>query len=349
MISWGCRCCCPRASATRRTAASEAIEALSDVRKIEGIEERIADRALEGVELAQGALSSFDVQSFREGHLSPVFFGSALKNFGVEQLLDALAQWAPGPLPRKATERTVQPEESQVTGFVFKVQANMDPNHRDRVAFVRLCSGRFKRGMKMLHVRDGKYMTVSSPTLFFGQGRETADEAYAGDIMGVPNHGTLRVGDTLSEKEPLKFTGIPNFAPEVLRRVLIADAMKAKQLNRALEDLAEEGVVQVFKPIAGGRQILGVVGQLQFDVLQSRVQQEYGVPISFEPAPCELARWISADDPAALEKFIAANRGDIATDRDGALVYLAESQWALKYKGEKFPGVKFSAIRERGE
>ncbi len=322
---------------------------LPDLMTIDGIDERIAQRALDGVELAQGALSTFDIQAFREGHLSPVFFGSALRNFGVEQLLDALANWAPGPLPRQAVQRLVKPGEDQVTGFVFKVQANMDPNHRDRIAFVRLCSGRFRRGMKMLHVRDGKYMTISSPTFFFGQGRETADEAYAGDIMGVPNHGTLRVGDTLTEKEPLKFTGIPNFAPELLRRVIIEDAMKAKQLNRALEDLAEEGIVQVFTPIAGGRPILGVVGVLQFEVLQSRVQAEYGVPISFENAPVELARWISSDDPAALEKFIAAHRGEIARDRDDALVFLAESPWMLKYKGEKFPDIKFSALRERGE
>ena len=252
-------------------------------------------------------------------------------------------------LARKATQRTVQPGEDQVTGFVFKVQANMDPNHRDRMAFVRLCSGRFRRGMKLLHVRDNKPMTVSSPTFFFGQGRETADEAYAGDIIGVPNHGTLRVGDTLTEKENLKFTGIPNFAPELLRRVVLADAMKAKQLNRALEDLAEEGIVQVFTPIAGGRQILGVVGQLQFDVLQSRVANEYGVPVMLEQSPFELARWISADDPAKLQKFVDAHRGEIATDRDGALVFLAESAWMLKYKGEKFPDVKFAALRERGE
>jgi peptide chain release factor 3 len=179
-----------------------------------------------------------------------VLFGSALRNFSVEPLLDGLAQWAPGPLPRKARERMVEPGETSVSGFVFKVQANMDPNHRDRIAFMRLCSGRFKRGMKLLHVRDGKMMAIASPILFFAQARETADEAWAGDIIGVPNHGTLRVGDTLTEKETLKFEGIPNFAPELLRRVIIDDAMKAKQLNRALDDLAEEGVVQVFHPLA---------------------------------------------------------------------------------------------------
>ena len=321
---------------------------LADIKAIEGIDERIAERALEGVELAQGALSTFDLKAFREGHLSPVFFGSALRNFGVEQLLDALGRWAPPPLPRVARERSVAATEPQVTGFVFKVQANMDPNHRDRVAFMRICSGKFKRGMKLLHVRDGKYMTVSSPTFFFGQGRETADEAYAGDIIGVPNHGTLRVGDTLTEKESLRFTGIPNFAPEVLRRAIIADALKAKQLNKALEDLAEEGIVQVFTPVAGGRPILGVVGALQFDVLQSRVQQEYQVPVSFEQAPYEIVRWITSDDEKALQKFIDGHKGEVARDRDGALVFLAESAWMLKYKSEKFSDVTFSAIRERG-
>ncbi len=329
----------PEADRTSSYGRAVPLKELSDITRIDGIDEDIAARALEGVELAQGALSTFNLQAFREGHLSPVFFGSALKNFGVEALLDALARWAPGPLPRVATQRTVQPDEDQVSGFVFKVQANMDPNHRDRIAFVRLCSGKFKRGMKLLHVREGKFMTVASPMFFFGQGRETADEAYAGDIIGVPIHGTLRVGDTLTEKEPLKFTGIPNFAPEILRRVIIADAMKAKQLNKALDDLAEEGIVQVFTPIGGARQILGVVGSLQFDVLASRVSQEYGVPVSFEQAPCELARWISADDPAELDKFVNAHRGDVARDRDGALVFLAESAWMLRYKGEKFPYV----------
>ncbi len=312
-----------------------------------GIEERIAAPSIEGLELAQGALSAFDLQSYREGHLSPVFFGSALRNFGVEQLLDALADWAPPPLPRKARERVVQPGEAQVSGFVFKVQANMDPNHRDRIAFVRLCSGKFRRGMKLLHVREGKMMTVASPILFFAQQRETADEAWAGDIIGVPNHGTLRVGDTLSEKEALKFEGIPNFAPELLRRVVIEDAMKAKQLGRALDDLAEEGVVQVFHPLIGSRPILGVVGELQFDVLASRVRGEYGVPLSYEPAPCEAARWVTGE-AAQVAKFTDRFKSQCAKDRDGALVYLAESEWKLRHTQENWPDLQFAAVRERG-
>ena len=325
--------------------------ALSDVHDlscIAEIDERIAAATAEGLELALGALPSFDLTSFREGHLSPVFFGSALRNFGIDQLLDGLGDWAPPPLPRKASQRMVAPEETSVTGFVFKVQANMDPNHRDRVAFVRLCSGKFRRGMKLLHVRDQKLMTVASPLIFFAQERETADEAYPGDIIGVPNHGTLRVGDTLTEKETLRFEGIPNFAPELLRRVVIDDAMKAKQLNKALDDLAEEGVVQVFHPLIGSRPILGVVGALQFDVLASRVRGEYNVPLSYEPAPCDAARWITCDDPAEMQRFTERFRANMAKDRDGALVYLPESEWKLRHTQENWPNITFSAVRERG-
>jgi peptide chain release factor 3 len=323
------------------------------------IDERIWKPSLEGLQLAIGALPEFKIDSFHEGHLSPVFFGSALRNFCIEDLLNGLAAWVPGPLPRKAriiddradtpVSRTVLANEKDVTGFVFKVQANMDPNHRDRVAFVRLCSGKFKRGMKLFHVREARAIAVTQPILFFAQTRDTVDEAFAGDIIGVPNHGTMRVGDTLTEKEPLRFEGIPNFAPEILRRVMIADAMKTKQLNRALDDLAEEGVVQVFLPLLGSRPILGVVGALQLDVLASRLKVEYGVPISYEAAPCEAARWISSTNPTAEQTFVERNRNWLAKDRDGALVYLAESDWKLRHTMENNPDLKFSAVRERGE
>ena len=312
------------------------------------IDERIAKPALESLQLAMGALSAFDLTSFHEGHLSPVFFGSALRNFCIEDLLNGLASWVPGPLPRKTTTRTVYASEKDVTGFVFKVQANMDPQHRDRVAFVRLCSGKFKRGMKLFHVRENRQIAVTQPILFFAQNRDTVDEAYAGDIIGVPNHGTMRVGDTLTEKEPLRFEGIPNFAPEILRRITIDDAMKMKQLNRALDDLAEEGVVQVFHPLLGSRPILGVVGALQLDVLASRLKTEYGVPTSYESAPCDSARWISSDNPDAVTAFVERNRNWMAKDRDGALVYLAESDWKLRHTIENNPALKFSAVRERG-
>jgi peptide chain release factor 3 len=324
------------------------LQALDEVVARSGIDEDIVRRSVEGLELARSALPEFDLKSFREGHLSPVFFGSALRNFCVTELLDALAAWAPGPLPRKAVERTVDPEEELVTGVVFKVQANMDPNHRDRVAFVRLCSGHFRRGMKLFHVREQRFVAVNSPILFFAQQRETTDEAHAGDIIGIPNHGTMRVGDTFTEGETLKFQGIPNFAPELLRRVAIEDAMKAKQLNRALHDLAEEGVVQVFQPLLGSRQILGVVGALQFDVLQSRLQQEYGVPIRYEAVACIAARWIESDNEEAIKRFVERHRMTLATDRDGALVFLPESAWMLNKTAEDWPDLKFVVVRERG-
>jgi len=316
--------------------------------ELPGIDDFIAGPALEGLQLATGALPAFDLAAFREGHLSPVLFGSALRNFGVSELLDVLAQWAPTPLPRRSAERIVLPDEQPVTGFVFKIQANMDPNHRDRVAFVRLCSGRFRRGMKLTHVRSGRQMAVAAPILFFAQTRETTDEAFAGDIIGIPNHGTLRVGDTLSEGEALKFEGIPNFAPELLQRVSIEDAMKAKQLGRALDDLAEEGVVQVFHPLLGSQPILGVVGQLQFEVLASRVKHEYGVEIRYESAPCEVARWVSSEKAGEVERFEARHRSTLAKDRDGALVYLPESEWRLRHTQEQWPDVRFANVRERG-
>jgi peptide chain release factor 3 len=303
---------------------------------------------MEGLELACSALPKFDLRSFREGHLSPVFFGSALRNFGVGELLDAMAAWAPGPLPRKAAQRTVNPAEEGVTGFIFKVQANMDPNHRDRIAFMRLCSGHFRRGMKLLNVREKRVISVNAPILFFAQHRETTNEAHAGDIIGIPNHGTIRVGDTLTEGEVLKYQGIPNFAPELLRRVAIEDAMKAKQLNRALHDLAEEGVVQVFYPLLGSQQILGVVGALQLDVLQSRIQQEYGVEVRYESVTAIAARWIETDSIEIQRRFIERYRGRVARDRDEALVYLPESHWALEQTSKDWPELKFASVRERG-
>jgi peptide chain release factor 3 len=324
------------------------LQTFRDIATLADIDPEIAGRSLEGLELAASALPQFDLQSFREGHLSPVFFGSALRNFGVEELLDAIGAWAPSPLPRKATERTVNAGEKAVTGFIFKVQANMDPNHRDRIAFMRLCSGHFRRGMKLLNVREKRTIAVNAPILFFAQQRETTDEAYAGDIIGIPNHGTIRVGDTFSEGEALKYQGIPNFAPELLRRVAIEDAMKTKQLNRALHDLGEEGVVQVFYPLLGSQQILGVVGTLQLDVLQSRLQQEYGVEIRYEPVSVVAARWIETEDADARRRFVERNRGRVAKDRDEALVYLPESQWALDQAAKDWPELKFSAVRERG-
>src|SRR5256885_7418700 len=294
----------------------------------------------EEAELAQAGLPHFRADRYHEGHLTPVYFGSALKNFGVTELISALAEHAPPPRAQAAEGRKVEPASDEVTGFVFKVQANMDPNHRDRVAFLRLCSGRFRRGMKLKQSGTGKMIGVHNPILFFAQEREVVDEAWPGDIIGIPNHGLLRVGDTLTEGESLVFTGIPNFAPEILRRVRLFDAMKSKHLTRALESLAEEGVTQVFKPLIGAHWTVGVVGQLQLDVLKSRLQAEYGLDVDLENSPYETARWL-AGPPEDVEKFCDANRGQMAEDRDGAPVVLAKSNWELGYVGGESPHVPF--------
>jgi peptide chain release factor 3 len=230
---------------------------------------------------------------------------------------------------------------------VFKVQANMDPNHRDRVAFMRVCSGRFRRGMKLRQAATGKTIAINAPIFFFAREREVVDEAWPGDIIGIPNHGVLRVGDTLTEGADLRFTGLPNFAPEILRRVRLQDPIRAKQMRRALEDLAEEGVAQIFRPIQGSDWIVGVVGALQLDVLRSRIETEYKVAIAFEPAPFETARWASSADPAALKAFVAAHPFAVAEDRDGIPVFLARNSWDLQRTAQDNPAIRFGATRER--
>ncbi|MGN6375154.1 MAG: peptide chain release factor 3 [Sphingomonas sp.] len=301
----------------------------------------------EEVELAQAGYAAFDREAYRHGDLTPVYFGSALKDFGVAELIDALATYAPGPRPQPAEPAPVSPEGEEVTGFVFKVQANMDPQHRDRIAFMRLCSGTFKRGMKLTPTGHGKPIAVHSPILFFAQNRELADEAFPGDIIGIPNHGTLRVGDTLSEKADVRFTGLPNFAPEILRRVALKDPTKTKQLRKALDDMAEEGVTQVFYPEIGSNWVIGVVGQLQLEVLVSRLEAEYKVAAGLEMAPFETARWVAADDPADLKAFTDLNRAAMAKDRDGNPVFMAKTAWEVGYVAERYPKVRFLATRER--
>jgi peptide chain release factor 3 len=313
--------------------------------------ERIDGQTLAGfretAELALGAYPKPDLEAYREGHLTPVYFGSALKDCAVAALLDGLAVAAPAPRAQPAEPRPVRPEEPAVAGFVFKVQANMDPNHRDRVAFLRVCSGRFRRGMKLRQARTGKSIAIHSPIFFFAQDRELAEEAWPGDIIGIPNHGTLRVGDTLTEGEDLRFVGIPSFAPEILRRVRLDDPIRAKQLRRALEDLAEEGVTQVFRPISGAQPIVGVVGPLQLDVLAARIAAEYNIAVGFEEAPFETARWLAAEAPAELQRFIARHPASVAEDRDGAPVFLARNAWDLRRTGADWPAIRFSATRER--
>jgi len=308
--------------------------------------EENAEHAVEGMELVAEACPPFDLASYREGHLTPVYFGSALRNFGVRELLEGLAAVAPSPRPQPSTGRTVDPGEGKVSGFVFKVQANMDPKHRDRVAFLRLVSGHFKRGMRLKQPRTGKPMTISAPIFFFADDRDVVDEAWPGDIVGVPNHGVLRVGDTLSEGEDIRFTGIPNFAPEILQRVRLDDPMKQKHLRRALEDLAEEGVTQVFKPMLGAQWVVGVVGQLQLDVLATRIDAEYGIKIGFEPAPYVTARWVDGET-RELERFVEAKRAVLAEDRDGAPIFLARNSFDLNRTIEEWPDLAFTATRER--
>ncbi|MES2753109.1 MAG: peptide chain release factor 3 [Pseudomonadota bacterium] len=300
----------------------------------------------EEIELAQIGYPAFDAEAYRNGDLTPVYFGSALKDFGVADLIAALANYAPPPRPQPAEPAPVSPDNPEVTGFIFKVQANMDPNHRDRIAFMRLCSGTFKRGMKLIPSGSAKPLAVHSPILFFAQNRELADEAFPGDIIGIPNHGTLRVGDTLSERNDVRFTGLPNFAPEILRRVVLKDFAKTKQLRKALDDMAEEGVTQVFYPEIGSNWVIGVVGQLQLEVLLSRLDAEYKVAAGLEPAPFDTARWISGE-PAELAKFASENRSSMAKDRDDNPVWLAKSAWDVGYVADRYPNVKFAATRER--
>jgi peptide chain release factor 3 len=296
--------------------------------------------------IVKEACRPFDLVSFREGHLTPVFFGSALKNFGVGDLLDGFAAYAPPPRAQAADARRVEADEAAMTAFVFKIQANMDPNHRDRIAFARLCSGRLTRGMKAKHVRTGKSIGLHTPHFFFAQDRAIADEAFAGDVVGIPNHGSLRIGDTLTEGETLNFVGVPSFAPEIIRRVRLTDAMKAKKLKQALQEMAEEGVVQVFRPTDGSPALIGVVGPLQLDVLRDRLAAEYGLPVEFDQSEFQLARWISAADRKRLDEFAEANRGGIADDLDGDLVYLARSQFYLDYTRERAPGIVFTDVKD---
>jgi peptide chain release factor 3 len=296
--------------------------------------------------LVQEACGEFDLASFREGHLTPVFFGSALKNFGVKDLLDAVAAYAPPPRSQMANIRRVEADEPKMSAFVFKIQANMDPNHRDRIAFARLCSGKLTRGMKVKQVRTGKPLTLSAPHFFFAQDRAIADEAFAGDVVGIPNHGTLRIGDTLTEGEEMSFLGVPSFAPEILRRVRLMDAMKAKKLKQALQELAEEGVVQVFRPADGSPALVGVVGSLQLDVLKVRLKDEYGLPVDFETSEFQMARWVASDDRKRLDEFVTANSSAIAEDLDGDLVFLARNQFYLDYTSERAPGIAFTDIKD---
>lgn len=322
-----------------------------DGNSIAGVmDESVLEELSEGAELAGEGFPKPDKQAYLEGNLTPIVFGSALRHFGVNELLAALSEFAPGPRPQEAEKKgqdiIVNAQDKNVSGFVFKIQANMDPNHRDRVAFLRLCSGEFKRGMR-LKTAAGKQINVHAPMMFLAQDREIAEFAYAGDVIGVPNHGQLRVGDALSEAGDIRFEGIPNFAPEILRRARVADPLKQKHLRKALESLAEEGVTQLFKPNIGADMIVGAVGVLQFEVMVERVKAEYNLDVVFEQAAYNVARWIACDDENMLKAFLDRNQSVTGTDLDNAPVYLAKNAWDVGYVSEKNPDIRFTATKER--
>ncbi|MBP5160721.1 MAG: peptide chain release factor 3 [Alphaproteobacteria bacterium] len=299
----------------------------------------------EDVEMVKALCQPFDKTAYLEGHLTPVFFGSAIYNFGVKELLDSLLSIAPPPRAFQALTRSVKPEEDAVTGFIFKIQANMDPKHRDRIAFMRLCSGHFKRGMKLCHVRSGKQLILHNPTLFLAQERELAEDAFAGDIVGIPNHGNLRIGDTLTEGEKLAFGGIPSFAPELLQKVRATDPMKAKHLSSALLEIAEEGGASVFKTQMGSEWLVGVIGALQFQILADRVRTEYNVPVTFESTIYTTARWLDGS-PADVKKLMDSYAACTAYDYENMPVFLVRNDWHLNKVQEEFPSVRFLKTKE---
>ncbi|HGP0430806.1 TPA: peptide chain release factor 3 [Neisseria meningitidis] len=306
------------------------------------------------IELVQAASNEFNLDEFLAGELTPVFFGSAINNFGIQEILNSLIEWAPAPKPRDATVRMVEPDEPKFSGFIFKIQANMDPKHRDRIAFLRVCSGKFERGMKMKHLRINREIAASSVVTFMSHDRELVEEAYAGDIIGIPNHGNIQIGDSFSEGEQLAFTGIPFFAPELFRSVRIKNPLKIKQLQKGLQQLGEEGAVQVFKPMSGADLILGAVGVLQFEVVTSRLANEYGVEAVFDSASIWSARWVSCDDKKKLAEFEKANAGNLAIDAGGNLAidaggnlaYLAPNRVNLGLTQERWPDIVFHETRE---
>ncbi|MBK8337397.1 MAG: peptide chain release factor 3 [Sterolibacteriaceae bacterium] len=307
------------------------------------------EKLREDIDLVRGASAPFALDEFLEGQQSPVFFGSAINNFGVREILRALAEWAPPPLPRASTTRRVEPTEAPFTGFVFKIQANMDPNHRDRIAFLRVCSGRYTPGIKVRHRRLGREMKIANAVTFMAQERSLMEEAVAGDILGVHNHGNLQIGDTLTEGEDLTFKGIPYFAPELFSRAQLRDPLRAKQLQKGLRELGEEGAVQVFEPLADNNLLMGAVGQLQFEVVEQRLKTEYGVDARFEKVDIHTARWITCDDAAMLNEFSRTQRGRLARDVDGNLVYLADTRYNLAVTMERWPKVQFHDTREHGQ
>jgi peptide chain release factor 3 len=322
---------------------------IDDPRLAERIGADMLAELREELDLVQGASHPFDKDRYLAGQQTPVFFGSAVNNFGVQPLLDFFVEHAPPPQPRATTARQVQPTEGKLTGFVFKIQANMDPQHRDRVAFMRVCSGRFTAGMKAFHVRTGKEVKLANALTFMASDREIAQDAWPGDVIGIHNHGTISIGDSFSEGESLHFTGIPNFAPELFRRARLRDPLKLKQLHKGLAQLSEEGATQFFRPMMSNDLVLGAVGMLQFDVVAYRLKDEYGVEAGFEPVQVATARWVKGTDPKKLEEFREKNALNLALDAAGQLVYLAPTRVNLQLAQERWPDLRFEATREHAQ
>ncbi|MEE8543429.1 MAG: peptide chain release factor 3 [Gammaproteobacteria bacterium] len=317
----------------------------------EEVDELLGDDAhalREQVELIRGASPRFDVGQYLDGRQTPVFFGAAIQNFGVKELLDAFVADAPPPQPRATVDRTVQPTESQLSGFVFKIQANMDPAHRDRIAFLRICSGTYTPGMRLYHTRLGREVRVGEAITFMAAERQRVEEAVAGDIIGLHNHGTINIGDSFSQGEKLVFTGIPDFAPELFRRAVLGDPLRLKALNKGLDQLCEEGATQLFRPLMRNELILGAVGPLQFEVASFRLRDEYGVECVFEPVNVVTARWIHCADQKMLDEFSRKLRSSLALDHAGELVFLATSSVRLNLTQERWPDIEFQATREHG-
>ena len=344
---------------TRKVLAFSSDGRANGVKKVDETEAELGDPALDElltpylhqqlvdeIELLDGAAEEFDLDKVLRGELSPVFFGSALNNFGVKELLDCFINIAPSPRPVSAVERVVDPEEDAFSGFVFKIHANMDPNHRSCIAFVKICSGRFERNANYKHVRFGKMMRFSSPTAFMAQKKEVVDEAFAGDIIGLPDTGNFKIGDTLTSGEELHFKGLPSFSPEMFKYIENADPMKAKQLNKGIEQLMDEGVAQLFTNQFNGRKIIGTVGQLQFEVIQYRLLHEYGAQCKWEPISLYKACWIESDNAAALENFKRRKAQYMALDKEGRDVYLADSSYVLMMAQQDFPDIKFHFTSE---
>ena len=304
------------------------------------------DRLVEEIELIRGATAQFDKAQYLAGRQTPVFFGAAIHNFGVEQLLDAFVEYAPGPQPRATTTRVVNPDEDELTGFVFKIQANMDPAHRDRIAFMRICSGRYESGMRFYQPRLGREVRVGDAITFMASERQQAGTAYAGDIIGLHNHGTINIGDSFTSGEDLAFTGIPNFAPELFRRAVLRDPLKLKALHKGLAQLCEEGATQLFRPLTNNDLIIGAVGPLQFDVAIFRLKSEYNVDCSFESITIATARWVRSDDPKRLDQFKTKLAANLALDHAGELVLLAPTNVSLRLTEERWPDIELTATRE---